>query len=89
MQSAWREGNRFTLLPEAVRFLPAMFEAVYSARHYVLVELYLMESGALADQVSEALIDAVRRGVDVSLLLDGYGSMGLSSEDRQRLREGA
>ncbi|MEH6643198.1 phospholipase D-like domain-containing protein [Vreelandella glaciei] len=88
MQNAWREGNRFTLLPEATRFLPAMFEAVYSARHYVLVELYLMESGELADQVSDVLLDAVQRGVSVCLLLDGYGSMGLSSNDRQRLTQG-
>lgn len=88
MQNAWREGNRFTLLPEASRFLPAMFEAVNAARHYVLVELYLMESGELASQVSDVLIAAAQRGVNVYLLLDGYGSMGLSSDDRQRLKEG-
>jgi len=88
MQNAWREGNRFTLLPEATRFLPAMFEAVSTARRYVLVELYLMESGELADQVSDALIEAAQRGVCVCLLLDGYGSMGLSSHDRQRLEAG-
>ncbi len=88
MQNAWREGNHFTLLPEASRFLPAMFEAVNAAQHYVLLELYLMESGELADQVSDALIDAAQRGVCVCLLLDGYGSMGLSSDDRQRLKQG-
>ncbi|WP_442907988.1 phospholipase D-like domain-containing protein [Halomonas sp. PA16-9] len=88
MQNAWREGNRFTLLPEASRFLPAMFEAVHNARHYVLVELYLMESGELADQVIEVLTDAAQRGVRVCLLLDGYGSMGLSGSDRQRLKQG-
>ena len=88
MQNAWREGNQFTLLPEASRFLPAMFEAVHAAQHYILVELYLMESGELAEQVSDALINAAQRGVDVCLLLDGYGSMGLASEERQRLRQG-
>ncbi|MDQ7730295.1 phospholipase D-like domain-containing protein [Halomonas sp. SpR8] len=88
MQNAWREGNRFTLLPEATRFLPAMFEAVHAAQHYVLIELYLMESGELADQVSDALIGAAQRGVCVCLLLDGYGSLGLSGSDRQRLKQG-
>ncbi|MGE6606982.1 phospholipase D-like domain-containing protein [Halomonas sp. NPDC076908] len=88
MHNVWREGNQFTLLPEASRFLPAMFEAINAAQHYVLVELYLMESGELADQVSEVLINAVQRGVSVCLLLDGYGSMGLSNDDRQRLRQG-
>ena len=88
MQNVWREGNQFTLLPEASRFLPAMFEAVHAAQHYILVELYLMESGELAKQVSDTLINAAQRGVDVCLLLDGYGSMGLASEERQRLRQG-
>jgi phosphatidylserine/phosphatidylglycerophosphate/cardiolipin synthase-like enzyme len=85
MSPIWREGNRFTLLPEASRFLPAMLEAIHHAQHYVLVELYLMESGRLADRVSEALVQAVNRGVTVCLLLDGFGSMGLSSQDRRRL----
>lgn len=88
MHNVWREGNQFTLLPEASRFLPAMFEALNQAQHYVLIELYLMESGELADQVGDVLIDAVRRGVCVCLLLDGYGAMGLSKEDRQRLQQG-
>lgn len=86
MQHEWREGNRVTLLPEAACFLPAMVEAVSQARHYIMVELYLMESGKLADQVCDALIDAVQRGVKVYLLLDGYGAMGLGREERSRLQ---
>ncbi|QFT86098.1 Minor cardiolipin synthase ClsB [Halomonas sp. THAF12] len=85
MHGMWREGNRFELLPEASRFLPAMFEAVDGARHSVLVELYLMESGRLASAVIEALSRAAARGVTVLLLLDGYGAMGLGDEDRRRL----
>ncbi|MCP1317396.1 phosphatidylserine/phosphatidylglycerophosphate/cardiolipin synthase family protein [Halomonas sp. 707B3] len=86
MQHEWREGNRVILLPEASRFLPAMFEAVSQAQHYVLVELYLMESGELANQVIDALEAATRRGVKTYLLLDGYGAMGLERSDRERLQ---
>ncbi|TVP48741.1 MAG: phosphatidylserine/phosphatidylglycerophosphate/cardiolipin synthase family protein [Halomonas sp.] len=88
MRHVWREGNKFTLLPEATRFLPAMYAALEQAQHYVLVELYLMESGELADQISKVLINTAQRGVCVCLLLDGYGAMGLSSADRQRLQQG-
>ena len=52
MQHEWREGNWVVLLPEASRFLPAMFDAVSQAQHYVLVELYLMESGSLPPKSS-------------------------------------
>ncbi|WP_404343367.1 phosphatidylserine/phosphatidylglycerophosphate/cardiolipin synthase family protein [Vreelandella venusta] len=86
MQHEWREGNRVVLLPEASRFLPAMFEAVNQAQHYVLVELYLMESGELASQVIDALEAAAQRGVGTYLLLDGYGAMGLARDDRERLQ---
>jgi phosphatidylserine/phosphatidylglycerophosphate/cardiolipin synthase-like enzyme len=88
MHGIWREGNHFALLPEAARFLPAMFEAVGNARESVLIELYLMESGRLASAMIEALLKAAGRGVTVMLMLDGYGAMGLSSDDRERLEAG-
>jgi phosphatidylserine/phosphatidylglycerophosphate/cardiolipin synthase-like enzyme len=88
MRHRWHVHNGFTLLPESKRFLPAMFTAIEQAEHYVFVELYLMESGTLADRVIDALTQAARRGVHVALLLDGYGAMGLSSADRWRLHEG-
>ncbi|WP_371829362.1 phospholipase D-like domain-containing protein [Vreelandella zhuhanensis] len=88
LKSVWQEGNQFTLLPEASRFLPAMFKAVAQAQDYILIELYLMESGKLATRVCNALIAAAQRGVTVLLLLDGYGAMGLSNEDRNRLEAG-
>jgi len=88
MHGMWRDGNYFELLPEATLFLPQMFEAVDRARHSVLIELYLMESGRLATAVIAALVRAAERGVAVLMLLDGYGAMGLDSDDRQRLEAG-
>ena len=86
-RGVWREGNEVTLLPEARRFMPALLEAVENAQESLLIELYLMESGVLANRAIEALVSASRRGVDVHLVLDGFGSMGLSSADRQRLTD--
>lgn len=88
MHGVWKDGNHFALLPEAARFLPAMFEAVGAARESVMIELYLMESGRLASAMIEALCKAVDRGVAVMLMLDGYGAMGLADEDRRRLETG-
>ena len=88
MHGNWRDGNHFELLPEASRFLPAMFEAIEQARASILIELYLMESGRLATTLIDALVSSAQRGVTVLLLLDGYGAMGLSRHDRERLQEG-
>lgn len=87
MHGEWREGNRFTLLPESKRFLPAMLTAIDNARTSIALELYLMETGRLTDRLITALSAAVQRGVAVMVLLDGLGSMGLVEEDRQRLRD--
>lgn len=83
----WRDGNRFALLPESKRFLPAMAAAIEAARTSIVLELYLMESGRLADRLIEALSDAARRGLDVLVLLDAFGAMGLDEADSQRLRD--
>ncbi|APE31438.1 cardiolipin synthase B [Halomonas aestuarii] len=88
MHGMWRDGNHFELLPEAALFLPAMFEAVDQARDFVLIELYLMESGRLATALTGSLLRAAERGVSVMLLLDGYGAMGLDAADRERLEAG-
>lgn len=87
MRAKWRNGNRFDLLPEGKRFWPAMQEAIDGARRYLWIELYLMESGALAEHFIASLEAAASRGVRIKLMLDGVGSMGLSRNDRLRLRE--
>lgn len=87
MHGVWRDGNRFELLAESSRFLPAMFTAIEEAHRSILIELYLMESGHLATALIEALCRAAQRGVAVALMLDAYGAMGLSGEDRRRLEQ--
>lgn len=82
----WRDGNRFTLLIDGQQFLPAMREAVDRARRYVLLELYLIESGAVTERFLEVFTRAARRGVTVRLLLDDFGARGLCEDDRRRLR---
>ncbi|MGE0080368.1 MAG: phosphatidylserine/phosphatidylglycerophosphate/cardiolipin synthase family protein [Thiohalomonadaceae bacterium] len=83
----WRAGNRFALLVDGPQFFPPMLEAIMQARETVLLEVYLFESGAVADRFIDALSAAVQRGVSVYLLLDDFGCLALSRRDRQRLRD--
>jgi cardiolipin synthase A/B len=66
-------------------FIPAMLDAIASASDHVLLEMYLVRSGATAERFIAALSAASRRGVKVHLLLDGFGGQGLESRDRERL----
>jgi phosphatidylserine/phosphatidylglycerophosphate/cardiolipin synthase-like enzyme len=83
----WRGGNRFDLLVDGGHFFPAMLTTIKAAQHYVLLEMYLFESGAMASEFIEAFGNAARRGVQVHLLLDDFGARGLLPSDRQRLLE--
>ncbi len=81
----WRRGNRFELLVDGDRFVPAILAAIDGARYSVLVEMYLMSSGGLAAHFIDALRAAAQRGVRVHLLLDDFGARLLSGGDRHRL----
>jgi len=83
----WREGNRFELLVDGVRFFPAMLEAIQSSKYCLLLEMYLIESGAVADRFIDALVNAAQRGVTVYVLLDDFGARGLLRKDRARLMQ--
>ena len=81
----WRYGNRFRLLIDGGEFLEPMAQAIEAAERSVLLEMYLVESGAVADRFIAALVAAGGRGARVMALLDAFGSLGLRHKDRRRL----
>lgn len=81
----WRTGNRFHLIAVSEAFFERMLEAIEGACEYVLLEMYLVESGDLTDKFIAALSAAARRGLKVCVVLDGFGSLGLATADRARL----
>jgi phosphatidylserine/phosphatidylglycerophosphate/cardiolipin synthase-like enzyme len=62
-----------------------MLAAIDSARQYLLLEMYLVTSGAVVDRFINALLAAAERDVRVFLLFDDYGALGLALRDRERL----
>jgi cardiolipin synthase A/B len=83
----WRTGNHVELLIDGSAFFPRMLEAIAQARRYVLFEIYLFESGAVATRFVEAFVAAAARGITVKLLLDDFGALNLDPTDRARMRQ--
>lgn len=81
----WHRKNHFRLLTNGDQFFPEMLAAIAAARHQVLLEFYLFESGRVANRFISALGAAASRGVDVRVIIDAFGSMALSSPDRDTL----
>ena len=83
----WRAGNRFHLIAVSEEYFERMLAAIDDACEYVLLEMYLVESGELADKFIAALAAAAARGLTVCVALDGFGSLGLTTADRARLTQ--
>ncbi|RJX34348.1 MAG: phosphatidylserine/phosphatidylglycerophosphate/cardiolipin synthase family protein [Desulfurivibrio sp.] len=81
----WHDGNQGIMHRNGDVFFPAMLRAIAEAREFVLLEMYLVESGRVAASFIEALLAAAGRGVRVWVLFDAFGTLGLSSQDAARL----
>lgn len=81
----WRTGNQFQVLVDGHEYFSSMLEEITNAREQILLEIYLIESGNIANQFINALVAAQKRGVDIYLLLDDYGAKELVEKDKSRL----
>jgi len=82
----WRVHNQVKLYINGESFFPAMLSAILNAKHYVMLEMYLVESGTVASRFIQTLTEVAERGVKVFLLFDGFGSSGFKSTDRDKLK---
>ena len=80
-----RLGNRVRIMHNGAT-LDAMLDAISSAKETIDCSSYIYWPGGIADRFSEAFIDRVRAGVEVNLVLDGYGSAKLDAAHVERLR---
>ena len=67
-------GNEVTLLRGGAELFPAMISAVAQAEHEVWFATYIFNNDPAALAVARALTDASHRGVQVKVVIDGFGS---------------
>lgn len=67
-------GNRVTVLESRVDAYPAMLEAIAAARRTLSLSTYIFDNDAAGRRFVEALGEAVRRGVEVRVLVDSVGA---------------
>ena len=68
------DGNELTFLPDGPDRLAALLDLIGSARTSLRLLYYIFGADRSGGLVREALIDAINRGVEVALLIDGFGS---------------
>jgi len=83
---ALSDGNRVDTLVNGEQAYPAMLEAIASARSHVLLTTYLLDNDWTGQTFTETLSKAAGRGVDVRVLLDGFGDWYSWPKSSRRLR---
>jgi cardiolipin synthase len=72
-------GNEVRLLVDGGQAYPAMLEAIAGARSTVNMETYIFASDETGWRFARALAQSAECGVEVNVLLDGYGSVGCAT----------
>lgn len=76
--SRWVPGNHFELLENGEDFFPRVFEAIGEARREVMLETFILFDDKIGQELHAVLLAAAKRGVQVHVLVDGFGSPDLS-----------
>ncbi len=67
-------GNRAELLQNADGIFPRMLETIASAKLSINFEIYIFKDDRVGRRFGKALAERARAGVEVRLLVDGWGS---------------
>lgn len=78
MKTPWRAGNQVRLLENGEAYFPAVFAAIRAAQRQVVIETFIVFEDKVGHELQAALVDAARRGVEVDVLVDGFGSSDLT-----------
>ncbi|WP_027799535.1 cardiolipin synthase [Paraburkholderia dilworthii] len=81
-------GNSVRTLVNGAATFEAIFEAIENARHYVIVQFFIVRDDALGEMFKEALIAKAQQGVRVYFLYDSIGSFDLPHRYVASLRAG-
>jgi cardiolipin synthase A/B len=81
------QGGEATLLQNGDAFFPAMLEAIREARDTVNFQTYIFEPDEVGRGFMEAFKERARSGVEVRLLLDGFGGIKLTKKYRDDLTQ--
>jgi cardiolipin synthase len=70
-------GNEAELLIDGEATFNSIFEGIDRARHYILVQFYIVKADGLGNELKDRMIESAKKGVRVYFLYDEIGSMGL------------
>lgn len=80
-------GDTFDVLQNGDAIFPAMLDAIGAATRRISFESFIYSDGEVSRRFTDAFITAARRGVEVRIVLDGYGASDLAKDDVRALEQ--
>jgi cardiolipin synthase len=80
-------NNSIDIYHNGAEVYEELYKDLSSAEHFIHIQYYLFENGDVANRIQSILLDRLKQGVDVNLMVDGIGSRGLSDTYIKTLRE--
>lgn len=68
-------------------YFDVLVDIINKAQHEIHLHTYTYDNDETGNRITEALVEAVKRGVNVSIVLDAYGSNGFKEEEEKRLKK--
>jgi cardiolipin synthase len=65
----------FRMLENGEALYPAMLESIANARKSILLSSYIFDNNSSGIAIANALSDAVKRGIEVKVIIDGMGEL--------------
>jgi cardiolipin synthase len=81
------EGSEVELFVNGDKIFPAILETIRSAEKTLTFETYVYWRGDVTEEISNAICERARAGVEVKVLLDALGSVQMDSGQITAMRE--
>ena len=72
--TAQAQGQSFTFYPAGKDRRAALLDIITGAQESLKIAFYIFAPDGVGTEVRDALVEAARRGVDVTLIVDGFGA---------------
>ena len=82
------EHNKVKYFKNGETFFPDMIEELKKAKEFIFIEFFIVGEGELWSQIRPILVEKAAAGVDVRIIYDDFGSVGvLPGGEASRLRK--
>eukprot|EP01080_Neovahlkampfia_damariscottae_P005611 gene5611-9428_t len=75
------EGNRVKIFSKGLDAQESIEKSINEAKRKIEMETYIFKTDESGKRILECLANAAKRGVDVTLLYDGFGAINLTQND--------